>query len=537
MTSKPSKALPSTKSLIIAISFFIIANTALLAAVVSIGMQSLWRLPEWQVEKRKTQLMTMGADEFLLCRSVHSLHGLNLAAWWGHQQLKLNLDSPYDELRLEFKSQPRSRLDITFHSEFYLSLGSEPIFHQGWVFETGQLLKQDWAQLNPGVHRLEILSSGQVKLNQEQVATLPHNKLFDQFSIRGGMTNIYLQHLTLLKDGQFIYDSDFSIAIFDDSVVFKSFLLVFCLCLLLFLLFKFNLTKVFLIQIPLALSLALYLGWDYFLWSQRPLCSLTHNINQNAQTSGQNKFEKWRFNFLKKLAPAPFTPDNRGELGPRGYPTQQYYGGPIWCDPTCRFIEDENLGSVLEENRHRFFVVFLGSSQTNGSGASLFEKTFYALAMQKINRPDIVLLNLAKSSYRSDSLFEFYEELLKNLPPSLLIHNWGHNDFGESLDFGLKQVLELKQHRHLLFKEAISPEYYPFDQISSLYKITDKMGAKYNVSVIDWNHLLSQKFVESPIEMWWDWMHFNDLGHQRASEVFEKILKNELETRDKQLAL
>jgi hypothetical protein len=536
LTSIPSKSLPSLKSLTWTNSIIFLINTLLLCLILSIGLQSFWLMPEWQVAKRQQEMLVMGGDEFLLCRSAHSSRGLNLAAWWGHQQITLRAPPEFNKLRLQFEATPQSRIDVFFSQDLSLSVGSNQLFHRGWVNAENKLSPMTWAFLHERFNELEI-SQNQIKINGNLLDALPSEVVFDKLSIRGGREDIFVKKLTLFQDNQTVYSTNFHNPYLPWRLLLRSLKIMGVLICLLLLIVRFHLASLFLIQFPIMLILKIYIGWDYFFWSQHPLCSLTYNINEEIYTTRQNSFEKKRFQTLSFLAPEYSTPKNRDLLETLGYPTQQIFNGPVWCDPKCRSIEENKLRDLLNIDHKKQFIVIMGSSQSIGSGALTINDTFYAQAFRELNRPDIILINLAKSGYRSEVLFEEYQTILKSLPPSMIIHNWGNNDNEEEIRRGVTLGLQLPLHHHLMFKEANSKEYYYPGYSSDIYEAIDELASTHGSTLIEWNELINQEFQKAPVEMWWDWVHFNQLGHKKAASIFENILRKELEIMDKQLAL
>jgi len=478
----------------------------------------------------------MGGTEFLVCRSTLSYRGLNLAAWWGHHQINLKSYPSVNGLKLRFQNTVGSRLDIIFSKNLTLSVGSNPDFHRGWYTKEQDLIHLEWAALE-AIHQEIEINRKEIWLNGQKVDISPSELDFSSLSLRGGNRDVYLSELKLFNDENLVYRTKFHAPYWHWKVMRNSFIIMIVFSFIILVLARFQLVYLFLFQFPLMLILILAIAWDYFFWSQQPLCSITSNINQDYQVPFRERFEKARFQTLSRLGQPDSTPKYKSDLFQRGRPESVYYQGPILCDPHCRLIEEEDLSIYTADNQIKKIIIFLGSSQSVGSGALRLEDTFYALALKQINREDLIFINLAKSGYFSDRLIDLYREFLQNLPPSLLIHNWGYNDNEDSIQIGLSNSLMIPRHHHVVFKEAVSPEPSPERNIQIIHQAIERMAFTHNKKLIDWNELIRQEFLKSPVEMWWDWVHLNQLGHQRAAPIFERILREELEFMDKQRAL
>jgi lysophospholipase L1-like esterase len=209
--------------------------------------------------------------------------------------------------------------------------------------------------------------------------------------------------------------------------------------------------------------------------------------------------------------------------------------------------------STPPKNGYR--IVFIGSSQTWGAGATSENKTFVAISgtllntkyqalasrSGALNMPSVTksrdttisasieYINAGVSAVNSTELLSSYKTKWKEqLTPDMLVVNLSNNDEGSPKEFtsNLNEFVRINGTgtKTVFVLEANSAECPP--EIAENHKLMTDVGNTLGVPVIDLhNYLLTQNATGI---LWWDKVHLTDYGHQLAGAYLasnlEKIL-------------
>jgi lysophospholipase L1-like esterase len=186
-----------------------------------------------------------------------------------------------------------------------------------------------------------------------------------------------------------------------------------------------------------------------------------------------------------------------------------------------------------------FRVLFVGSSQTWGAGATVENDTFVAQAEQMINIESqgkskaYELVNAGVSGLVSDEILDFYKNSWKHkLNPDLLVINLATNDKDNpKFENNLRQLITLNQRdsKTMLVLEANSMELEPGEIKNHI--IMKRLGKEFQIPVIDLHTYLKTKNDTGII--WWDNVHLTTYGQMLAANLLSnKMLEyiNEIRT-------
>jgi lysophospholipase L1-like esterase len=212
---------------------------------------------------------------------------------------------------------------------------------------------------------------------------------------------------------------------------------------------------------------------------------------------------------------------------------------------------DKKLSSLLPKRTYR--VLFLGSSQTSGSGVNDINDTFVSLSE---NMTNIIQMSYAKGDYRnilgtsvnreglietdkvefinggisgvdSTLLLKKYKESWREiLDPDMLILNLSNNDVNKSESFKSNlikfSILNQPDIKTVFVLEANSIEVPSI--IIQNHEIMKQLGSELHIPVIDLHNYLITKYDTGII--WWDFVHMTTYGHRLTAKLLsENILK------------
>lgn len=203
-------------------------------------------------------------------------------------------------------------------------------------------------------------------------------------------------------------------------------------------------------------------------------------------------------------------------------------------------------------------VLFIGTSQTWGAGASTESNTFIAKAerdlrirSEKVSRLaqtnnddnstilgaftsiNYEFLNTGVSGARSAQLLRFYENNWISIKPDLVVINLGHNDeyfqvSPEQFSANIQRFVDLNKANGiltLLVVEANSPE--ERTNPNQLHDVMREISANNAVPVVEMHQQLYE--LRDTGILWWDIVHMTDYGHAITAKILEKEIADLLD--------
>jgi len=196
-------------------------------------------------------------------------------------------------------------------------------------------------------------------------------------------------------------------------------------------------------------------------------------------------------------------------------------------------------GEIHNKNTYR--IIFIGSSQTWGAGASKQSATFVNKIENKLNKSGIQktqfeCINTGISGMSSFELLNLYKSEWLKLEPKMVVINLSNNDVDiDMFASNLQNMIEISVRagiQPIFVLEANSVENINNELIELIAKheVMRRVGAAYNVPVIDMHAHLSKKYDEG--FLWWDFIHLTDFGQELVAEKLYnelvQVMKNKL---------
>jgi lysophospholipase L1-like esterase len=171
-------------------------------------------------------------------------------------------------------------------------------------------------------------------------------------------------------------------------------------------------------------------------------------------------------------------------------------------------------------------ILFIGTSQTWGAGATSLHKTFVARAGKLLNESGDTryeMINAGMSGVDSNRLLQLYASSWLKLQPDIVVLNLSNND--RQLDFfrhNLEHFVLLNVRRRTSTIFVLEPNAENNDWIAVKHKTMQEIGAKHGVPVVDMHfHLMG---CVGDGYLWWDIVHLTDFGQALFAErMFQAI--------------
>lgn len=170
-------------------------------------------------------------------------------------------------------------------------------------------------------------------------------------------------------------------------------------------------------------------------------------------------------------------------------------------------------------------IVFLGSSQTHGSGAARESETLVrrteAILNERSGDRRFECVNTAVHGHRLARMARNYLERWIELEPDIVVVNASNNDIGYGVGKfrrRLVEVIDASRERGIevvLVMEPNSPERNP-KLLGEFHEVMAQLGARYGLRVVDMHAHLSERRDDG--FLWWDWVHLTSFGQRLFAE-------------------
>lgn len=536
---------------------FLLPFAYILTSMVLYSQNSLYLNNKWIVKKRVMEMGVMGGDEFLLTRIPLYKNSLNLGRYFGNQTVLLRDKISPRSIKFRFIVPTDSHLDFLYNYDNKSFKGiriSNRLDLPSLLYESdldGHFLKKKnlsfvinktvWNSISLKTQSDKVVLS----LNDKQTLILDSSFSAGMIGFHSGLRGANIDDVEIrTQSGSKINES------FDNiKKEYPLFIILFSFFAVLggttLKIVRNDLRKFFFIMIVFistsTATASLWFIFDYFYYSGLiPVKNgITHDLFPTHKTT-MLSFEEIRhavFKSIYHLTSAPII--SHSGLSERGYPLEQLWEGPIVCLYNTDFCSALKSPSHLRMSHHNgkiYRVVFIGTSQTIGAGASELAKTFVVrnhFIVQKLLPKNIGFesINMAISGSNSKELYELYQKNYLALKPDLVIINLSNNDTNEDFKISIINFLELNRLnkvKTLFLEEANSRESDQENELLANHKVLRELALKYNIPVLPLHdYLKSNDVFESGI-LWWDFVHLTSYGQELVAKWLAPKLIKEL---------
>ncbi len=490
-----------------------------------LATNTLDRNGNWLSSKLFLKKFVMGSYQFFTKKQTLSKEKLNLGAWHGFQEVVYG-DKVYPSIvSFDFRLSEDSYLLFIFNKTINgfsaIRFSLNPKFKNEYILaeNSGKFVDTRDLSINgfkEGVwYRVEVVfnETGRMKIKIGDKIALVDGidmpLLQSKIGFRGSYSNSYVDNIIIMDvEGNvfkenFRNDKNLIYIFFGVFLVMSVITKVFQICLVR----KGNsFERSIYITLSIFLSFCLVIGaiylYSYFYFSTRypSLNSFFNNLIQKEETSLQRKE-----NIIKQKAKSSWE------------------------------SADVNSKNVL----------FLGTSQTWGAGASEEYLTFVARAENMINKEngylaqnqnkERVLGDFSKDSYnfinagmygvKSKDLVDYYRDYWLKLPLEMVVVNLSTNDVNpKEFRKNLQKIIDLSEAKGLKVIFLLEPNSLEISSDSFFHDIMIEVAKENDIDYFDLHEYLKQKNHTGII--WWDFVHPTNYGHQLIAQKVVEIIKD-----------
>jgi len=465
----------------------------------------------WDSEKSKLELDIMGAEQFLTQTQTLNSERLDLSAWHGFQEVITKTEYDYEQMEFDFFIEKEAYLIVhLFVKDNYkhsIKIADDPKQNSCLkIDENGKFLSNNSIEnlrINVGKWNHAKITFKENFINLEInkklfTCEVPIDKESSKIGFKGSYHKSLVDNVSLRTGNKIIFKENFSNK---SHLSWPFFISLFSLIIISIILIGYF-DKLILILISINISLIIYCFYlVFFFVGNYP--SINFGLNNL-----KNKEEEYIENITEK-------------------------------------ISNEIMNAYLHDEEQK--IMFIGSSQTEGTGASEYKKTFTAILEEKLNKnlietpkeaaksePMIInfekkinIVNTGISGLTSVELIDLYQEKWIQLNPKIVFINLSSNDFSYEINKAIfkkniEKFIEINKKNNIetvLMLEANSHEKGIENQFHSIMK---KVSKENDVYLIDTNEFLKEK--DSTGLLWWDFVHLSDYGQELVAEYIFDFL-------------
>lgn len=453
---------------------------------------SLFKNNNWNSNKTSIDKGLMGSWSFVLSYRALADNHLDIGTWHGYQEVFLKKPVDVENLSFDFKLSKNSYFTF-FYSENHDTLEGIRISNDP-KFPVTLLQVYNWEFLEKKPLKKEFLTDEwshlTFKLNDDKAVISINDTLLIQIDGKSNSGNIVgfrgCENSTLI-DNITIKEKNTSIEFYDDFgkkyshgfyflvlyLIFNIFFLLFYKRKFLFVAGMINLAVIF---IFLVLFFSFYYQYRY----PKEWMIDWHNLISKIED---------QLNVNKK-------------------------------------VEIEHLSSI---NKNTFKIMFLGTSQTWGAGAtteeSTFVKSFERLIKSECKTAGVQCINTGIPAITSNELIKYYKENWIKIHPDLLIINLSLNDATNSLfKRNIEEIITLNKQKNIKTIVVLEPLAI-YNQGHSLnHEILRDLAKQHHLPVIEMHNYLLSHIDDGFV--YWDLVHLTDFGQKLfADKLFDEIGK------------
>lgn len=182
-------------------------------------------------------------------------------------------------------------------------------------------------------------------------------------------------------------------------------------------------------------------------------------------------------------------------------------------------------------SRHKK-IMFIGTSQTWGAGASDEEHSFVRIFENLLNSnftsDTFTCINPSIPGSESSILLELYENQWITLKPDIVIINLGCNDSdNELLKKNIDKFIKLNRNNSIKTYLVLEANINSYDHLLKNHSAIKQAAFEKNILVIDLHNILLKSYDSG--FLFWDFVHLTDYGHKLVANILFDSLKEEIQ--------
>lgn len=526
----------SKKQAFALVVFLLLGLTLVLATQIVIRSQhTLYHRPDLIHTKNLSTINNVGAIEFLISRNTLAKDQLNLSAWYGHHEIHYHgIPKTVQEVELSVLADPKGRFEVAFgNSETYearLTLQKDGVLESALkITADGEQTRIPLSYDPQGNTELQIkwTTTGLWINNQELYKESPPLQFFPPFKLQSADRQLAIKEVIFSSREGHRHTLNFK----PQLNILRPLLINIGLFVLVALLFIKASKMAYISFLIVQLScMTIYAFVDYFYLAPLPYSVATKASEYQFHQSQIPLWEKTRYRFFQLWFRAEKDYPTKAEhLVHLNYPAPKIWEGITVCQGRCRFIESESELDEIEQP-----LIFVGTSQTFGMGASDVTQTYIAGAYQQLSKNHLPFVVLANPGSTGAQLYAQFSSTITDLSPRGLIINLGLNDSTiseQQLASSLENFDQLASKLNIpivYMVEGRSPDYGGNDE-EPYIKITRDFARRQQRPLWDWNQELHSAMLKEQKDLWFDAAHLNPIGHQVGASILARWLADWIE--------
>jgi lysophospholipase L1-like esterase len=526
---------------IISLLVFPIPLAYLITMCVLLSQNTLYNNENWIVQKRMLKMFVMGSDEFLLTR--HPLHRnkLNLGSYFGFQKVQLAHQVESNEVDFEFKNNYQSYLDFIYFQNESTSFGirlsnqkNQPSFNFE-LNKVGKFVKKIPIEININNEKWNTFSLSVLKnkllakLNGSQISKTEFLAKINIVSFQSGINGSWIDNISVHSENKGLFNESFS----NHKHMVGYLILNYLALLFLGGILKFYLSYLneSFFNICIASLVAFYFmfgSWfffDFYYYSGvvPRENGITKELNPQISLTSLNLEEFREFLFSKWSQLGNGKKISSEGIRNLGYPENRIWKELIYCGPVKQICKSDEGHLAIQLNSKKaniYRVLFIGTSQTIGSGAKELEETFVVkthnlIASHLSSNVQLETLNISVSGSDAERLYKLYSHEYVKYLPDLVVINLSNNDLSNNFKIQIQKFIKINlmnKIKTVFLKEA---NYYEAGSRLMLLKnhqILNELASQNDIPILDLHeYLKNTKLLNSGI-VWWDIVHLSSYG-------------------------
>ena len=466
-------------------------------SVYNMWNNTLFKNDNWNSSKTELRKGVMGAYAYMVTHYALAGGKLNLSAWHGYQELFYKKSVDIKNLKLDFKLTPNSYFNILLANKqdtlSGIRISNHPkypnIFFQAYKGEFIEktiiphfMLKIKWNQLELKFANDETI----IYINDKVYENVLNRSLSaNTIGFRGSACAIYIDNISFYDNTTHsVIKENF---INTNSILSQIFISLLIIIFFIILLINFRQKSKLLSLGFLSITFICVLIWIFYVVKFQYTYPKSWMINWHG--------------FVANIENERMVNDNIQDI-----------------------ISSKNTECCNK-------ILFIGTSQTWGAGASIDKYTFVNKFENLLNANStsdtFTCINTGISGLTSSHLFKFYEKLWVNLEPAVVIINLSNNDSGEILQENIKKFIELNEKKNIKTYLILEPNDKDRHGLLINHEVMRKIAQENNIMIIDMHNELLKHYDDG--FLFWDSVHLTDFGQELYSEILFKALNAEIQ--------
>lgn len=279
----------------------------------------------------------------------------------------------------------------------------------------------------------------------------------------------------------------------------------------------------------------IWYAFDFFYYS-RKLYASNKVVRINAVPRLDSAAEDLRVSFFRswyRLAGVP--PISPEEIRKIGYWGREYLWGYTYCHSAAGCRPSEVAFAVKMPERPKVPIrrlMFFGTSQTMGIGATDFEDSFFyrvhkGVAAGVEKGTILESLNYSRPAPSSKRLFDGYEKEIMEFQPDLVVVNIPESAVKGEFQQKMEYVFKLNRRQGISTIALAEGESFEVGRAAPLARIRETLetaARRYNVPVLPLNEFLNGSEIINSGNLWWDESHLTSYGQKRVAEWLTPVV-------------